>query len=235
MRRDCVHKTFNLNICVKLQKTSETSKSFENNILSRAIQTAFEINIVQFFITVVGSSSHMLGNKKVKPIMFHRRFYEIISKASNFQERAKFPSRIITIVSQKDLRITNAISGQKTSHVMDRRVCYSWSLSSQVTDKPRILWRYKINILLLVDDYTLFVCIWSKHLKLYLRKWSSIQISLKKHLLYNFNWSFFEQTVACPNITTPCCVAAVCLCKISAMGESFVSCSATFYPRLDSR
>ena len=125
MRRDCVHKTFNLNICVKLQKTSETSKSFENNILSRAIQTAFEINIVQFFITVVGSSSHMLGNKKVKRIMFHRGFYEIISKASNFQERAKFPSRIITIVSQKDLRITNTISGEKTSHVMDGRVCYS--------------------------------------------------------------------------------------------------------------
>ena len=84
MRRDCVHKTFNLNICVKLQKTSETSKSFENNILSCAIQTAFEINIEQFFITVVGTSSNMLGNKKVKHIMFHRRFYEITSKASNF-------------------------------------------------------------------------------------------------------------------------------------------------------
>ena len=125
MRRDCVHKTFNLNICVKLQKTSETSKSFENNILSRAIQTAFEINIKQFFNTVVGTSSHMLGNKKVKHIMFHRGFYEITSKASNFQEHAKFPSTIITIVSQKDLRITNAISGQKTIHVMDGRVCYN--------------------------------------------------------------------------------------------------------------
>ena len=93
MRRDCVHKTFNLNICVKLQKTSETSKSFENNILSRAIQTAFEINIKQFFITVVGTSSHMLGNKKVKHIMFHRGFYEITLKASNFQEHAKIISQ----------------------------------------------------------------------------------------------------------------------------------------------
>ena len=224
-----------MNICVKLQKTSETSKSYENNILSCAIHTAFEINIAQFFITVVGSSSHVLGNKKVKRIMFHRGFYEIISKASTFQERAKFPSRIITIVSQKDLRITNVISGQKTSHVMDGRVCYSWSLSSQVADKPRIVWRYKMNILLLVDEYTPFVCIWSRHLKLYLRKWSLIQISLRKHLLYNLNWSFFEHTVACANITMLCCVAAVCLCKISVMGESFVSCSATFYPRLDSR
>ena len=126
MTRDCVHKSFDLNIlCVKLQKTSETSKSFENNILSRAIQSAFEINIAQFFITVVGSSSHVLGNKKVKRIMFHRGFYEIISKASNFQEHAKFPSRIKTIVSRKVLRITNAISEQKTSHVMDGRVCYS--------------------------------------------------------------------------------------------------------------
>ena len=38
---------------VKFQKTSKTSKSFENNILSRAIWSAFEINISQFFITVV--------------------------------------------------------------------------------------------------------------------------------------------------------------------------------------
>ena len=67
----------------------------------------------------------MLGNKKVKHIMFHCRFYEITSKASNFQEHAKFSSTIITIVSQKDLRITNAISGQKTIHVMDGRVCYN--------------------------------------------------------------------------------------------------------------
>ena len=37
LRRDCVHKSFNFNIHLRLQKTSETSKSFENNILSRAI------------------------------------------------------------------------------------------------------------------------------------------------------------------------------------------------------
>ena len=114
-------------------------------------------------------------------------------------------------------------------------VCYSWSLSSQVADKPRIVWRYKINILLLVDEYPLFVCIWSRHLKLYLRKWSLIQISLNKHLLYNLNWSFFEHTVACANITMPCCATAVCLYKMSVMGESFVFCSARLYPRLDSR
>ena len=34
-------------------------------------------------------------------------------------------------------------------------------------------------IFLFVNEYTLFVCIWSKHLKLYLRKWSLIQMSLK--------------------------------------------------------
>ena len=42
-------------------------------------------------------------------------------------------------------------------------------------NKPRIIWHYKINMLsfpfLLVHKYTLFVCIWSKYLKLYLRKW----------------------------------------------------------------
>ena len=70
-------------------------------------------------------------------------------------------------------------------------------------NKPRIIWHYKINMLsfpfLLVHRYTLFVCIWSKYLKVYLRKWSSIQISMKKHSLYNLNWSCFEHTVSCVN------------------------------------
>ena len=109
MRRDCIHKSFDLNVHVKLQNTSETSKRFENNILSGAIQSAFEINIAQFFITVVGSCSHVLGNKKVKCIMFH----------------SGFSGRIKNIVSRKFSRLTNAISEQKISHVMDGRVCYS--------------------------------------------------------------------------------------------------------------
>ena len=61
-----------------------------------------------------------------------------------------------------------------------------------------------------------------------------IQIFLKKLSLYNLNWSCFEDTVACANVTMPRCVTAVCLCKIikkSVMGESFVFCPA----RLDSR
>ena len=37
LRRDCVHKSFNFNIHLRLQKTSETSKSLENNILCHAI------------------------------------------------------------------------------------------------------------------------------------------------------------------------------------------------------
>ena len=57
------------------------------------------------------------------------------------------------------------------------------------------------------------VCIWSRHLKLYWRKWSLIQMSLMKHSLYNLNWSFSEHTVACANIIMLCCVTAVCLCK----------------------
>ena len=70
-------------------------------------------------------------------------------------------------------------------------------------NKPRIIRHYKINMLsfpfLLVHRYTLFVCIWSKYLKVYLRKWSLIQISMKKHSLYNLNWSCFEHTVSCAN------------------------------------
>ena len=56
--------------------------------------------------------------------MFHRRrnkrdLPEIISKASNFREHAKFPGRIKTIVSRKSSRITKAISEQTISHVTD--------------------------------------------------------------------------------------------------------------------
>ena len=46
--------------------------------------------------------------------------------------------------------------------------------------------------------------------------------------------SFFEHTVACANITMPCCVTASRLCKIiekSVAGESFVFCPARLDPR----
>ena len=61
---------------------------------------------------------------------------------------------------------------------------------------------------------------------------------LEKHSFYNLNWSCFKHTVACSNITMPCCVTAVGLCKIiekSVMGESFVFCPAKLDPRPDFR
>ena len=36
-------------------------------------------------------------------------------------------------------------------------------------------------------------------------KWTMIQMSLKKHSLYNLNWSCFEHTVPCANVK-PCCI-----------------------------
>ena len=63
-------------------------------------------------------------------------------------------------------------------------------------------------------------------------------MSLKKHSLYNLNWPCFKYTVACANKTMPCCVTAVCLCKItkkSVLSESFVFCLTKLDPRLDSR
>ena len=36
-------------------------------------------------------------------------------------------------------------------------------------------------------------------------------MSLKKHCLYNLNWSCFEHMVTCANITVSHCVTAVCL------------------------
>ena len=129
MRRDCGNKSFDLNIHVKFQKTSETSKSFQNNILSRAIQSAFEINIARNFSSrLLQSRARRQKSSRVSCSMAEETspvLRKIISKTSNFKEaeRAKFPSRIRTIVSRKFSRITKAVS--ETSHVTDRRVCYS--------------------------------------------------------------------------------------------------------------
>ena len=101
---------------------------------------------------------------------------------SNFKERAKFRTRKKTIVSLKFSGIMNAISEQKISHVTD--VYVTADLYRARPDKPKIFWHYEITMLLIVHEYTLFVCIWSRHLKLYLRKWSLIQISLKKHSVH---------------------------------------------------
>ena len=54
VRRDCVHKSFDLTIHVKLQKTSETSKSFWALKAIYSLGNAIRSwNIPQFFITVV--------------------------------------------------------------------------------------------------------------------------------------------------------------------------------------
>ena len=76
----------------------------------------------------------------------------------------------------------NTISEQKISHVTNMYV--TADLYQARPDKTKIFWHYEINMLLIVYEYTLFVCIWRRHLKLYLRKWSLIQISLKKHFLH---------------------------------------------------
>ena len=48
-------------------------------------------------------------------------------------------------------------------------------------------------------------------------------MSLKKHLLYNLNWSCFEHAVACGNLTMLCCVTAAYL-KIIEKAACFLSC-----------
>ena len=79
--------------------------------------------------------------------MFHRGsnkrdLRQILSKASNFKERAKFPSRIKTIVTRKFLRISKAISEQRI--VMLRTDVY---VTADLYQAKR---RYKINMLMLV-------------------------------------------------------------------------------------
>ena len=86
--------------------------------------------------------------------MFHRGrnkrdLREIISKASNFKERATFPSRIKTIVSLKFSRITKVISEQKISPVTDVYVTADLYQAKR-QDKLRIVCLFKINMLLRV-------------------------------------------------------------------------------------
>ena len=117
-----------------------------------------------------GSCSHVLGNKKVHlyQVPPRKKTSPVLRETnSNFKERAIFPSRVKTIVSRKFSRIANAISEPKIGHVTDRCVCYHWW-----PDKPRIIWCYKIDLLWHVFIH--IVCIWSRHLKLYLKKWSLI-------------------------------------------------------------
>ena len=64
---------------------------------------------------------------------------------SNFKELALFPSKIKSIVSRKFSRIVNTVSEPKIGHVTDRCVCYRWW-----PDNPRIVWRYKIDMMLFI-------------------------------------------------------------------------------------
>ena len=126
VRRECVHKSFDLNIHVKLQKTSETSKSFW---ALKAIYSLVQCNPLLKHRTIFhhGTCGHVLGNEKVHAYNFHRekKTSPILREInSNFRELAIFPSRIKGIDSRKFSRIANAISEPKIGHVTVRRVCY---------------------------------------------------------------------------------------------------------------
>ena len=89
-------------------------------------------------------------------IMFHwgrnkRDLQEIISKASNFKERAKFPSRIKTIVSRKFRRWQTQFQSKRLVMLQTDVYVTTDFYQAKQQDKPRIIWRYKINMLLLVS------------------------------------------------------------------------------------
>ena len=76
---------------------------------------------------------------------------EITSKASNFKERAKFLSRIKTIVSRKFQGSRKQFQSKRLVMLqMDVYVTTDFYEAKQ-QDKPRIISRYKINMLLLVS------------------------------------------------------------------------------------
>ena len=89
-------------------------------------------------------------------IMFHwgrnkRDLQEIISKASNFKERAKFPSRIKTIVSRKFQRWQTQFQSKRLVMLQTDVYVTTDFYQAKQRDKPRIIWRHKINMLLLVS------------------------------------------------------------------------------------
>ena len=95
-----------------------------------------------------GSCSHVLGNEKVHAyqVPSRKKTSPILREInSNFKELVIFPSRIKGSDSQKFSRIANAISEPKIGHVTVRLVCYRWW-----PDKRRIVWRYKIDMMLFI-------------------------------------------------------------------------------------
>ena len=95
---------------------------------------------------------------------FKERFLKTLKNALNFRvelkplflksfqgSRTQFQSKIMVML-QTDVYVTADLYQFKRP------------------DKPRIVGRYKINMLLLVREYALFVFIWSRQFKLYLRK-----------------------------------------------------------------
>ena len=107
---------------IKVSKNPEMSRSFENNILSRAVQSNFEVNIAQVFITVVAESSSISCSIAEE----RRETYERLSQRPQTLKNAlNFLVELKPFVSRKFSRITKAISEQEISHVTDGRVCYS--------------------------------------------------------------------------------------------------------------
>ena len=167
----------------------------------------------------------------VTGIMFHwgrnkRDLQEIISKASNFKERAKFPSRIKTIVSRKFQRWQTQFQSKRLVMLQTDVYVAADRYQAKWLDKRRILWRYKLNMLLLVHENCLFaygVGIWNftwGNEAWYRFPWRNIHFIIRICLVSSIQ---LLARIANIHVTMPCCVTA------------FVFCPARLDPRLDSQ
>ena len=118
VRSDCVHKSCDLNTNVKLQKTSETTKSFG---ALKAIYNFVQCNPLLKYRTIFhhGSCSHVLGNEKVHA-------YQVPSqkkKQAQFYERLTQTLRnsLYFLVEQKVL-ILESFRGLRTQFQSQRLV-----------------------------------------------------------------------------------------------------------------
>ena len=146
----------------------------------------------------------MLGNKKV-------HVYHVPSqkRAAEFYEGLpQTLKNTLNFVLEKKTLFLLSFQGSWTQFQSKRlvmlRTCIVTAYLYQARpDKPKIFWRYEITMPLIVHEYTLFVCIWSRHLKLYLRKWSLIQMSLKKHSLH-ITWISISISIPLPMLGKGC-------------------------------
>ena len=169
------------------------------------------------------SCSHMLSNTKVHAYHVQAQFSGI------FRELTQTLKNVLYFLVELKPMFLGSFQGSQTQFQSQRLVMLLTNMcviadhyNAGCPDKPRIIWSYKINMLLfiflLVHELRLFVCIWSSiwnstwgNEAWYRCPWRNIRLVKLELVLFRACSRLHE-------LTMPCCVTAVCLCKIIDSG-----------------